>query len=49
MAPHGIAVDSQGDLYVGEVAHAAWPSMYPGEPLPPDLRTLRKLKRVMRN
>ena len=46
MAPHGIALDSHGDVYVGEVAHAAWPSLYPGQPVPTDLRTLRKLVRV---
>lgn len=43
MAPHGLAVDSAGNIYVGEVAHAAWPTLYPEEPIPPDLRTLRKL------
>ncbi len=46
VAPHGIAVDSRGDLYVGEVARAAWPSLYPGVAIPDDLRTLRKLRRV---
>jgi NHL repeat len=46
IAPHGIAVDSRGDIYVGEVAHAAWPTLYPGQPAPADLRTLRKLRRV---
>jgi len=44
-APHGIAVDKRGDLYVGEVAHRAWSLTNPGIPAPPDLRTLSKLVR----
>src|ERR1043165_2127374 len=28
LSPHGIAVDSRGDLYVGEVSVAAWPSLF---------------------
>ncbi|WP_345816485.1 peptidyl-alpha-hydroxyglycine alpha-amidating lyase family protein [Paraburkholderia sp. PREW-6R] len=46
IAPHGMAVDSHGDIYVGEVSHAAWPEVFPGEPLPEQLRTLRKLVRA---
>ena len=46
MAPHGLAVDSSGDIYVGEVANVAWPHAFPGEPAPPDLRTLRKLRHL---
>lgn len=45
VAPHGMAVDSRGDLYVGEVARAAWPDVSFGAPLPPRLRTFRKLIR----
>ncbi len=45
IAPHGMAVDSRGDLYVGEVAQAAWPEVFPDRPVPPTLRTLRKLVR----
>ena len=45
LAPHGIAVDSTGDLYVGEVSAAAWPEIFPSEPTPARLRTLRKLVR----
>ena len=29
LSPHGLAVDSRGDLYVGEVAVTAWPSLFP--------------------
>ncbi len=43
VAPHGMAVDSRGDIYVGEVSHAAWPEVFPGEPVPTGLRTMRKL------
>lgn len=46
VAPHGIAVDSRGNLYVGEVAHTTWPILYPGQPRPPTLTTLRKLVRL---
>ena len=46
VAPHGIAVDSHGDIYVGEVSNTAWPQMY--EPLSPkrELRSLQKLRKV---
>ncbi len=46
MAPHGIAVDSHGDLYVGEVSWTNWPTMYPDQPRPADLRSLHKFRRV---
>jgi DNA-binding beta-propeller fold protein YncE len=42
IAPHGIAVDSHGDVYVGEVANGQWPA-YSSEPAPSSLTTLRKL------
>jgi DNA-binding beta-propeller fold protein YncE len=42
VAPHGIAVDSHGDVYVGEVANGQWPA-YSTEPAPSSLTTLRKL------
>lgn len=45
-SPHGIAMDSRGDLYVGEVTVASWPSLFPGKPLPEKLNSLRKLRRV---
>jgi DNA-binding beta-propeller fold protein YncE len=44
-SPHGIAVDSRGDLYVGEVTTSSWPSLFPGRPLPKPLNSLRKLRR----
>ena len=45
-SPHGIAVDSRGDIYVGEVAATAWPSLFPGQPPPDDLSCLQKLVKI---
>ena len=46
IAPHGLAVDSRGDLYVGEVSWTQWPEIHPDEPIPSDLRSLQKFRRV---
>ena len=46
LAPHGLAVDSRGDIYVGEVSWTAWPQIYPGEPHPVNLRSLQKFEKV---
>ena len=46
ISPHGIALDSHGDMYVGEVSSRAWPSLFPGEELPQPLRRMQKLRRV---
>jgi len=46
IAPHGLAIDSRGDLYVGEVSYTAWSQVYPDTKLPKGLRSLRKLVRV---
>jgi hypothetical protein len=46
IAPHGLAIDSRGDMYVGEVSYTAWSSMYPDAQPPAGLRTLRKLVRM---
>jgi len=46
ISPHGLAIDSRGDLYVGEVGFTAWPSLFPGQRVPPRLRTLHKFERV---
>jgi hypothetical protein len=46
-APHGITVDSRGDIYVGEVSWTSWQNYTnPGQPVPPSLRSLQKLVRV---
>lgn len=46
MAPHGLAIDSRGDIYVGEVSYTNWPTSFPDEPLPKGLRSLQKLEKV---
>jgi len=46
VAPHGLAVDSHGDIYVGEVSHTSWSFLLPGVPKPNPLRSLRKLVKV---
>ena len=43
MAPHGIAVDSHGDIYVGEVAYTNWKSSFGDKPMPAVLPVLKKL------
>jgi hypothetical protein len=42
ISPHGIAADSRGDIYIGEVSYTGWPSLFPGEPIPKNLRSLQK-------
>ena len=46
LAPHGLAVDSRGDIYVGEVGVTNWKSSFPDTPMPEPLRTLQKLEKV---
>ena len=46
ISPHGIAVDSHGDVYVGEVSRTAWPQLKPDEPAPDPLHSLTKLTKV---
>jgi hypothetical protein len=48
ISPHGLAVDSRGDIYVGEVAYTNWGRRVraKGEPIPPGLRSLQKLVKV---
>ena len=43
VSPHGLAVDSRGDIYVGEVSYTNWGNRYKGQPPPAGLRSLRKL------
>jgi DNA-binding beta-propeller fold protein YncE len=45
VAPHGVAADTRGDIYVGEVANFAWPVIFEDPPPPGGLTTLRKLVR----
>jgi DNA-binding beta-propeller fold protein YncE len=46
LGPHGMAVDSRGDVYVGEVGWTLWPGLFPNEPRPEPMRTLRKFEKV---
>jgi streptogramin lyase len=50
ISPHGISVDSRGDIYVGEVSFTNWGRRVraKGEELPPGLRSLQKLVKVGR-
>ena len=45
IAPHGIAVDSHGDIYVAEVSNTYWPVLFGKRP-DHELRSLQKLARV---
>jgi DNA-binding beta-propeller fold protein YncE len=45
IAPHGIAVDSRGDIYVAEVANTYWPFLFGNKP-DHELRCLQKLVKV---
>jgi hypothetical protein len=47
LAPHGLAVDSRGDLYVGEVSWTNWPQTYKDKPRPDNLRSLHKFRKVV--
>ena len=43
IAPHGLAIDSRGDIYVGEVS---WTIMGQHLKPPRELRSLQKLKKL---
>jgi DNA-binding beta-propeller fold protein YncE len=47
LGPHGVAVDSRGDLYVGEVSWTLWPGLFPGQDRPARMHTLRKFERIV--
>jgi DNA-binding beta-propeller fold protein YncE len=46
LAPHGLALDSKGDIYVGEVSYTNWKTSFPDKPMPRPLRSLQKLEKV---
>ena len=46
LAPHGLAVDSRGDLYVGEVSWTGWPQIFADRPRPDNLRSLHKFRKM---
>ena len=45
VAPHGLATDSRGDIYVGEVSNTYWPILFGSKP-DHQLRCMQKLIRV---
>jgi DNA-binding beta-propeller fold protein YncE len=44
-SPHGIAVDSQGSIYVGELTGRSW-GRFSKEPMPQKLRVIHRLQKV---
>ena len=46
VAPHGLAVDSHGDIYVGEVSYTEYPRLFPDNAIPWRMRSLQKLQRL---
>ena len=46
LAPHGIALDSKGDIYVGEVGVTDWKTSFPDTPMPPEVRVTRCLQKL---
>jgi len=49
LAPHGLAFDSKGDIYVGEVGVTNWKTSFPDMPMPTEVgvaRCLQKLERI---
>jgi len=49
LAPHGIAIDSRGDIYLGEVGVTDWKTSHPDTPMPPEVgitRCLQKLEKI---
>ena len=47
VAPHGLAVDSRGDIYVGEVSYTEYPRLFPDQAVPWRMRSLQKLEKVV--
>jgi len=46
IAPHGLALDSAGDIYVGEVSYTNWSTSFPEVSMPRPLRSLQKLAKT---
>lgn len=46
VSPHSIALDSRGDMYVGEVVSADWMAVFPDRPLPRKARRFQKFERL---
>ncbi len=48
VSPHSIALDSAGDMYVGEVAATDWAAVFPDTPAPAQLGRFQKFRRIPR-
>ncbi len=48
LAPHGIALDSRGDIYVGEVGVTDWKTSFPDTEMPAAVRLTRCLQKLER-
>jgi hypothetical protein len=46
IGPHGLTVDSHGDIYIGEVSRTLWSGYFGDRPVPEDVRVLRKLRKI---
>jgi len=46
IAPHGLAVDAKGDIYVGEVSYTEYPRLFPDNTIPWRMRSLQKLVKI---
>ena len=45
-APHGVALDSKGSIYVGEVGVTNWPSSFGDTPMPAEVRIARCIQKL---
>jgi hypothetical protein len=48
VSPHSIALDSRGDMYVGEVVDADWLAVFPDKSQPQKVRRIQKFERCIR-
>ncbi len=46
LAPHGVAVDSRDNVYVGQVSWTGWPQIFPDTARPVHIRCLQKFETV---
>jgi DNA-binding beta-propeller fold protein YncE len=46
LAPHGLALDSKGDIYVGEVGVTDWKTSFPETAMPAEVRRVRCLQKL---
>jgi hypothetical protein len=46
IAPHGLALDSRGDIYVGEVSYTEFPRLFPEQKIGWRMRSLQKLEKL---